>query len=222
MKNYTKKSNDIIMLNVFKTMADKSHSDYFTNINKFGQSALTAKALCALKLIDYYKGDSKKYVWIADYPTMDTVKLVKGYIKQNEKPKQKPTTDDKQQKIPHFVESMTIDTDDFDNDVDEFLFNNNESIELGIDMAPTTKDKEIDIKITERKTTKTPINHAKIVNFSYWLFSVCELKPNQVIDIIDVISTNSNKSEAILNLVVKHNILTHNIRDFISECNKFI
>lgn len=201
MKTFTKKTSDKIMLENLEKMADKKHYDYFTNIKNFGKSTPTAKALLALNLIGFYKGDSKKYVWIANYPTENTVILIKNWMKQNDIENQKKQ--EKQKIVTTVVETLNIDTDDFDKNDDK----NDSDI---IPMGPAK------YKIVEKKGTCH-----NTVSFSHWLFSNCNLDVNQVTDIIDTISSNNNKSETILNLVVKYKIPISNIDYFASECKKF-
>jgi len=228
-KTFTKKSSDKTMLDNLKKMANKTDSIYFMNITSFGKSTPTAKVLMDLELIMNYKNDNKKYLWIGSYPTSDTVKLIKDYVKklesekpkteQKPKPEQKPKTEQKPEKSAVTIyETLKIDTNDFDKD-DSKENSNKPNVKCKnnepdvINMGPAHK-----CKIVEKKTTST-IN--KTVILSHWLFSNCNLDPDQVIDIIDNISSTNNTSETILKLVVKYKIPTDNIDNFQKECKKF-
>lgn len=236
-KTFTKKSSDKKMLENLQKMANKTDSIYFMNITSFGKSTPTAKVLMDLELIMNYKNDNKKYLWIGSYPTLDTVKLIKDYVKkiESEKPEQKP--EQKPQKpeklVMSIVETLKNDTNDFDKD--ESKENSNPIVECEKNDSKENSNKPIDkdesnkpdvinmtpvhkCKIVEKKTTST-IN--KTVILSHWLFSNCNLDPDQVIDIIDNISSTNNTSETILKLVVKYKIPTDNIDDFQKECKKF-
>jgi hypothetical protein len=193
MKTYTKKSSDDAMLKNLKKMAKSDV--FFTNLKSFGKSTPTAKVLLALNLISLYKDSCKKYVWIGDYPTEKTVKLIKDYVRQIEtENKQKPKS------INCFIETLNIDTDDFDKD----------------DCTKKEPDVTTKYEIVKRKTKSCH----NTVKFSHWLFSNCNLDINQVTDIIDNISINNN-ADTILNLVVKYNIPTPNVKLFVSECKNF-
>lgn len=82
----------------------------------------------------------------------------------------------------------------------------------------TKKEPDVTTKyeIVKRKTKSCH----NTVKFSHWLFSNCNLDINQVTDIIDNISINNN-ADTILNLVVKYNIPTPNVKLFVSECKNF-
>lgn len=67
--------------------------NFFKNIKKYRVSCFQANVLIDLNLIECY-GNSKKYRWIGEYPTLETVALIKKAFDNKNNECEKSTTTD--------------------------------------------------------------------------------------------------------------------------------